>query len=438
MTFLKRNAARTVALCFIIAVAFGAGTVVGSNGASAQSSPSPSEFDVFWQAWDTIQDNFIDREILDSKELTYGAINGLVQALGDEGHTAFLTPRELEHQQSAMAGSFFGIGAQLGVRDGLPIIVSPFDGSPAAEAGIRAGDIILGVDGEDVTQLSLDEIVDRVRGPEGEEVVLTVLHEDETTSVDIPIIRGEIKISAVTWTMIPDSNIALLRLNQFSAEAQKDIVEALEAIEAAGAEGLVLDVRNNPGGLLTQAIGVTSQFLDGGNVLQEENAQGQRRPFRVRRGGVAQEIPMVVLINPGSASSSEILAGAIQDHERGLLIGETTFGTGTVLQPFTLDDGSALLLGTSQWLTADGRLIRKQGIAPDIEVALGPDGELLSPTIVEEMTAEELLDSGDAQLLTALEELDAYPALEDRTVDASETTIEDAAEEKAQSVQVND
>ncbi|MCB0060744.1 MAG: PDZ domain-containing protein [Caldilineaceae bacterium] len=250
MIFIKRYATRVVALCFVIAVAFGAGTIVGSNRASAQGSPAPTDFAVFWEAWETIQGNFIDRDILDSKELTYGAINGLVQALGDEGHTAFLTPEELAYQQSSMAGSFFGIGAQLGVRDGLPIIVSPFDGSPAAEAGIKAGDIILGVDGEDVTSFSLNEIVDRVRGPEGEPVTLTVLHEDDTSSEDITIIRGEIKVPAVSWTMIPDSNVAFLRLNQFSAFAQVDMVEALKEIQAADAEALILDVRNNTGGLL--------------------------------------------------------------------------------------------------------------------------------------------------------------------------------------------
>ncbi|MCB0060743.1 MAG: hypothetical protein KDE19_01465 [Caldilineaceae bacterium] len=153
--------------------------------------------------------------------------------------------------------------------------------------------------------------------------------------------------------------------------------------------------------------------------MQEENAAGRRRPFRVQRGGVAPDIPMVVLINSGSASSSEILAGAIQDHERGTLIGETTFGTGTVLQTYTLEDGSALLLGTSQWLTAGGRLIRKQGITPDIEVSLGPDGELLTPSLVDELTGAELVESGDAQLLTALDELGALEALTD-TVQATQ------------------
>jgi carboxyl-terminal processing protease len=408
MHLFRHKFARLIGLLLVVFLAFGAGTVVGGDAARA-AEETPTGFDVFWQAWGVIQDHFVDRDILSSKDLTYGAIEGLVKALGDEGHTTFLTAEELVRQQSDMAGSFFGIGAQLGVENSLPIIVAPFDGSPAAEAGIKAGDIILGVNGEDVTAMSLDEIVERVRGPEGTEVTLTVLHKDATTSEDITIVRGEIKVAAVSWAMLPDSTIAFLRLSQFSANAQEEIVAALNEIQAAGATGLVMDVRNNPGGLLTQAIGVTSQFLDRGNVLQEESATGRRRAFRVQRGGVAQEIPMVVLINPGSASSSEIFAGAIQDHERGTLIGETTFGTGTVLQTFPLDDGSALLLGTSQWLTADGRLIRKQGIAPDIEVKLGPDGELLTPGLVEEMSADDLTASGDAQLLAAIAELKGEP-----------------------------
>lgn len=410
MSFQKTKALRFVALVLVILLAFGAGTVVGGANAIAQSDgETPTEFEVFWQAWSIIQAHFIDRDVLDTKELTYGAINGLVQALGDEGHTTFLTPSQLEHQQTAMAGSFSGIGAQLGIKEGLPVIVAPIDNSPAAEAGIRAGDIILGVDGEDVTSLTLDEIVDRVRGPSGTEVVLTLLREGEEASIDMTLVRREIKVSAVSWTMIPGTNTALVRLNQFSATAKSELVTALKAAEEAGAESLVFDVRNNPGGLLQQAIGVTSQFLPSGNVLQEEDAQGNRRPFRVERGGVATEIPMVVLINPGSASSAEIFAGAIQDHKRGQLIGETTFGTGTVLQTFTLDDGSALLLGTSQWLTADGRLIRKQGITPDVAVELPADGEFLTPTLVKELTAEELAASGDAQLLAGLKALEALP-----------------------------
>ncbi|MCB0062312.1 MAG: S41 family peptidase, partial [Caldilineaceae bacterium] len=290
-------------------------------------------------------------------------------------------------------------------EDGLPIIVAPFDGSPAAQAGVKAGDIIVNVDGEDVSGLSISAIAEKIRGPEGTEVTLTLFRRATEESLDITIVRGEINIPAVDWTMIPETKIGLLRLTRFSANAKDEVVDALDKMEGAGAEGLIVDLRNNPGGLLTQAVSVTSQFLTDGNVLQQEDAQGNREPFPVEPGGVAPTIPMVVLTNPGTASSSEIFAGAIQDHKRGMVIGETTFGTGTVLQTYGLSDGSALLLGTSQWLTADGRLIRKQGITPDMVVELGPDGQLLSPNEVEEMTQSELAASGDAQLLAALKEL---------------------------------
>ncbi len=195
----------------------------------------------------------------------------------------------------------------------------------------------------------------------------------------------------------------------------------------AGAEALILDLRNNPGGLLDQAVRVTSQFLERGNVLQEEDADGERRVYRVRRGGVATDIPMVVLINSGSASSSEIMAGALQDYGRAELVGETTFGTGTVLEPFMLEDGSALLLGTRQWLTAKGRLIRNHGIEPDEEVKLKITTDLVSANELEEMTVTDLLESDDLQFLKALELLDALPVAEAEVNTEKDTEAKAAA-----------
>jgi carboxyl-terminal processing protease len=369
----------------------------------------PVEFDTFWQAWDIVYDQFIDRKALDETELEYGAIRGMIEALGDEGHTTFMTPEELERQRTDISGKFSGIGALLGVKDSLPIIISPFDGSPADLAGVAAGDIIMEVDGEDVTAWSLNDIVENIRGTEGTEVVLTLLRPEEGESLEIAITRGEITIPAATWAMLPGTDVALIRLSQFSANAEDELVTAIREAKAGGASSLIFDVRNNPGGLLDQAIRVTSHFLKDGYVLQQEDAQGNRKPYRVKRGGQATEIPMVVLINQGSASSAEIFAGAIQDHDRGLVVGETTFGTGTVLQPFVLDDGSGLMLGTSQWLTSNGRLIRKQGIDPDVTVELTMTTDLLQPGEVEELTAEGLLEIEDTQMLKALELLNALP-----------------------------
>lgn len=399
-------------LAIVAFTSLGVGILVGSSGfgriaGGAAREGQPEQFGIFWEAWDIVHRYFVDQEALDPTVLTYGAIRGMVQALGDEGHTAFLTPEQRAQQQTELSGTFSGIGAQLGIRDQLPVIIAPFDGSPAAEAGVKAGDIILRVNGEDVTTHSLNDIVALIRGPEGTDVTLSLLRPDENRSLEVTITRGEIKLPAASWAMIPGTSVALIRLSQFTANAESDIRAALEGAKAANATAMIVDVRNNPGGLLEQAIKVTSQFLKDGNVLLEEDAEGNRRAYAVERGGEGTELPMVVLINAGSASSAEIFAGAVQDHKRGELVGQTTFGTGTVLHPYILDDGSALLLGTRQWLTPEGRLIRKQGIAPDYEVELPIEANLLTPEEVKSLSAEEIAAAEDTQLLKALELLDS-------------------------------
>ena len=395
-------------------IIFGVGVGVGWSGLLVEprvalAAEQPPQFSIFWQAWDIVHRNFIDRSALDPTNLTYGAIRGMLNALGDEGHTVFLTPEELARQRTDMSGTYSGIGAQLGMKDGLPVIVAPFDGSPADKAGVKAGDIIIEIDGQDVTSWPLNQVVDHIRGQAGTPVVLTLLRPDGSQSMEVTITRGEIDAPTATWAMLPGTKVALIRLSQFSANATDEMVTALTEAKAAGATSLIVDVRSNPGGLLEQAIDVTSQFLSDGNVLQEEDAQGNRKPFPVKPGGVAQDIPLVVLINRGSASSSEIFAGAIQDHQRGKLVGETTFGTGTVLEPFILDDGSGLMLGTRQWLTANGRLIRKHGIQPDVEVKLPIGTDLITPTTAKDLTVTKLLQSDDKQVLKALELLNALP-----------------------------
>jgi carboxyl-terminal processing protease len=401
-----------VALVMVVITSLGVGILIGSTGnsifaGSPSSANEPAQFKVFWQAWDTVQKNFVDRASLDPQKMTYGAIRGMVEALGDEGHTSFLTPEERERQSTELSGTFSGIGAQLGVRDQLPVIVAPFDGSPAAQAGVKAGDIILKVDGVDVTTMALNDIVTKIRGPEGSEVKLSLLRPAENKSLEVTIKRGEIKVPAASWAMVPGTKVALIRLSQFTANAEDDIVKALEGAHDAGATSIILDVRNNPGGLLEQAINVTSQFVKDGDVLLEADADGNRKNYPVKSGGKGTDLPMVLLINGGSASSSEILAGAIQDHKRASLVGQTTFGTGTVLQPYVMDDGSALLLGTRQWLTPDGRLIRKVGITPDYPVPLPLEANLLTPEEIKALTPADLAKSEDTQVLKALELLGA-------------------------------
>jgi len=402
----------TIAIIFALFVCtaggFGGGMAVGLSGLFSEpgvvrTEDQPPEFSTFWEAWNIVHRHFVDRNALKAKTLTYGAIRGMIQSLGDEGHTIFLTPEEAKQQENDISGVYSGIGAELGVEDGLPIIVSPFDGSPALKAGVKAGDIILEVDGKDVTAQPLHEIVKLIRGEAGTDVTLTLLRPKEDKTVVITITRGEIDAPVVDWAMVPGSNAALIRLSQFSDGAAQDVAQSIKEAKEAGATALIFDLRNNPGGLLQEAINVSSQFLTEGNVLQQEDADGKRTAYPVQKGGVAPDIPMVVLVNRGTASSSEIFAGAMQDHHRAPVVGETTFGTGTVLQPFTLNDGSELLLGTSQWLTAKGRLIRKHGIEPDVPVDLPADAQILYPADLKRFTPQEVSQSKDAQLLKALE-----------------------------------
>ncbi len=399
----------------LTSAAFGAGIFVGQSGfwgtETARAQNQPPEFNVFWEVWNLTEAHFIDRDVLkEPQKLVYGAISGFIEALGDEGHTRFLTPTEVTQQKESISGSFFGIGAQVGMKDGMPVIVAPFDGSPAQAAGVKAGDIIIEVNGEDVTGLTLNDTVSRIRGEKGTTVVLTLYRADENKSLEISIVRDEIKIPAASWAMVPGTKVGLIRLSQFNGNLDDNLREIIQQAQTAGATAYILDVRNNPGGLLEQAIKVTSEFVKDGNVLLQEDTDGNRKPFPIEPGGIATDIPVVVLVNRGSASSSEIFAGALQDHQRGKLIGETTFGTGTVLQPFDLSDGSSLLLGTSQWLTPNGRLIRKHGIEPDVKVELPVGANLIAPAELREMSVKDLLKSEDKQLLKALEELNVTPS----------------------------
>jgi len=374
------------------------------NGFSPTPQPGELNTDLIQQAYRVIQEHYADRSALQSPDLTYGALTGMVDALGDTGHSRFMTPEMVQAEARQISGEFEGIGALLNVNDeGNPVILAPMDGSPAQKAGLKPGDIILEVNGADVSQAPLSEVVQKVLGPAGTNVTLTIRNPDTNEVRQVTITRARIVVQNVTWQMLPGTNVAHVRVAAFSNNVTKELVRAIETAKAQGAKGLLLDLRNNPGGLLNEAVGVTSQFLKSGDVLQTKDAQGNISTIRVQKGGVATEIPMVVLINQGSASAAEITAGAIQDYDRAQLVGEKTFGTGTVLNQFRLSDGSALLLATELWLTPKGRAIWHQGIAPDVTVTLDSD---ITPSIPEnerQMTAEEMKNLDDVQLLEALD-----------------------------------
>lgn len=360
------------------------------------------DFNLISEAWNTIQTKYVDQTAVKPQNLTYGAISGMVGALGDTGHSRFLTPEMVQAEHNFTQGQFEGIGAEVQMKDGHVVIVAPIDGTPAQQAGLRPGDIIMKVDGQDVTGLPLEQVVEQILGPAGTSVTLTILNSDTGQTRDVTLTRARIDLHNVTWQTLPGATVAHVRIAAFSDGVTKELEQTLADVEQQSLTGIVLDLRNDPGGLLNEAVGVAGQFLSEGNVLLEKNAQGETTPLPVKSGGQAPDIPVVVLINSGTASAAEIVAGALQDAGRAKLVGETTFGTGTVLEEFTLSDGSALLLATEEWLTPKGRVIWHKGISPDVALALPADGSPPIPEAEREMTPAQLQASQDAQLLRAL------------------------------------
>jgi carboxyl-terminal processing protease len=398
---------RRVRLLLLLAAAFAAGILVERSGRlflPFHYTPPGLErtFAPFWETWRLIEEHYVDRSVVEPQHMTQGAISGLLASLGDFGHTTYLTHEELKQMEHGLEGQFEGIGARLGIRKRQPIIVYTFPDSPARTAGLQPGDILQEVNGKSVVGLPTDRIAALVRGPAGGVVHLRIAREGVAAPLDFNITRGKVDVPDVSWHMLPDVPIAHLAIENFGEKAHKQLLAALDKARSQGVQALLLDLRGNPGGLKDQAVAVTSEFLTEGNVFLEQDAQGNRTAVPVRPGAHAAAIPVTVLIDEGTASSAEIFAGAIQDHGRGKLVGTRTFGTGTVLQPFGLSDGSAILLAVTEWLTPNGRQIWHKGIAPDVEVAVPEGALILLPETEGDLNAATLAKSEDKQLLRAL------------------------------------
>jgi carboxyl-terminal processing protease len=377
------------------------------TAASALPPASASDkLPLLYEAWNLVLQHYVDRSALDPTRLTYGAIRGLIASLDDTGHSDFLTPQESADSTADLSGQYVGIGVELTMRDDVVVIVSVFDESPAAAAGLRPGDRIVAIDGEDMAGKAFQDVRTRVRGPSGTTVTISVLRGNETSPRDFVVTRGQIHVPNVTWAMIPGRTTADIRLSQFASGSADDLVAALRAARDKGAKSIVFDLRGNPGGYVDEAVRIASQFLTSGVVYIERNAEGTTKETPVRPDGIATDLPLVVLVDQGSASSSEIVAGAIQDAGRAKLVGEKTFGTGTVLNSFKLPDGSEVRLGVAEWLTPKGRQIWRAGIEPDVTVALAAGALPLSARELQSMSAAELANSSDSQLLAALRLLD--------------------------------
>ena len=343
-----------------------------AGGSSSRAADQlPPEFDRLAEVWKLLQEEHIDGGSLDAEALSAGSIRGLLQAL-DDPYASFLNAEQYQVESQDFKGFFEGIGAHVSMRDGQLVIIAPMQGSPAEKAGIRPGDEILAINGGSTAQITLLEAVSKIRGKKGTSVDLLVLHLNQPEPLTITVIRGVIPLDSVRLTMLADG-VGHLRIFSFGDKTNEELEKALKEFKDAEGTGLVLDLRNNPGGLLRSVVDVAGQFLDDGLVLYEVNAQGERRDWDAESGGDGRDIPLVVLVNQFSASASEVLSGALMDHDRAEVIGVTTFGKGSVNTLRPLSDGSGVYFTIGRWYTPLGTLIEGEGITPAIIVDIPPD-----------------------------------------------------------------
>ena len=339
-----------------------------ADGEQAELQDEDFDFDVFWEVYSQIKNEYL-RQPVDDQAMYYGAIKGLVYSLGDP-HSAFFVPEEAKSFEEEMAGSFEGIGAQIGIKKNRLIIIAPLPNSPAEQAGVRAGDQIFMIDDVETTNISLEYAVSIIRGEQGSDVKLTILRSGEDDFLEITIKRARIEIKSATWEM-KQGDIAYITLSHFNEDSEDNFAKVAKEVVKKNSKGIILNLRNNPGGLMPVAIEIAGHWV-GNKVVVKQRWQEDELIDSLSASGKGEfaGIPTVVLINGGSASASEIVAGALQDYGLATLVGETTFGKGTVQDYQTLEDGSALKLTISEWLTPNGRSIDEVGITPDLEVEL--------------------------------------------------------------------
>ena len=377
----------------------------------APSSSSATNFGLIQEAWDILHSKYVGADQLNDSDLIYGAINGMTEAVGDTGHTSFLTPEQRVQRSNDLSGKYVGIGVRIDVAtDGLPLVVGVFDGSPAAKAGHPRRRRDRRGRWKRHDGLTTDQVVDLVRGAAGTTVDITVKSAGGGPERTLPMVRADVAVQPVSWTLVPGTKTAFIRLEQFSTGAADDLKGVLGDVRKAGADRIIFDLRGNPGGYVNEAEAVASQFLKDGTVYIERAADGHETTHPVTPGGLATDLPLVVLVDAGTASSSEIVTGAIQDAGRGQIVGITTFGTGTVLGEFPLSDGSALRVGTVEWLTPDGRQIWHHGITPDVDVERASDIPALDPDAVSKMNPAQVAKINDPQLARALSIVAAIPS----------------------------
>lgn len=335
-----------------------------------EGKPADVDFSLFWSAWNAVQEKFVDRDTLNYEDLVFGAIAGMVDALEDP-YTVFMNPRDAKKFLEDISGFFEGVGMEIGIRSEQLQVIAPLQGTPAKRAGLRAGDRILKIDDTFTRSLNIDEAVSLIRGEKGTIVTLSILREGWDAPQDFEIQRAVIEIPSLEWEM-KEGNVAYVKLFQFSEKAERDFQRAVSEFIEMGADRLVLDLRNNPGGFLEVAQGLAGWFLERGSIVTiEDFGNGiEEKVYKAKGSALLIEYPVVILINEGSASASEILAGALRDNRGIQLVGQQSFGKGSVQELDRLRDGSSLKVTVAHWLTPNRILIQEKGLEPDVVVEL--------------------------------------------------------------------
>ena len=358
-------------------------------------------FSLFWDVWDTVKQDYVDKGEISEKEMFYGALEGMVSALGDP-YTVFMNPKLAKDFEDDMSGTFEGIGAEIGIRNEVLTIIAPLEDTPAQKAGLKAGDKVYAVNGESTAGISIDEAVRKIRGQKGTEVVLTIYNPTLDETKDISIIRGVIVLKSIKTDTVSsgdgeagnvsnNDDFFLVKITNFNGDTLKLFNETVRDILIKNPKGIILDLRNNPGGYLDTAIEIASEWVEEGVIVSEQYNEEQKDDYLARGRARLSNYPTVVLINEGSASASEIVAGALRDHNIATLIGKKTFGKGSVQAVREFDDGSSVKITVAKWLTPNGDSINEEGLSPDVEV---------------ELTIEEYKEDKDPQMDKAIEVLD--------------------------------
>ncbi len=386
----SKNIVNIILILSLVVFIFGSGYKIGeyktqrskiernsyniNNAPLADNQPQVKnlDFSLFWDVWNQVEKKYIDKKKLDPQKMFYGAIKGMVASLNDP-YTFFLTPSENKQSKDDLGGKFEGIGAQLGLKDNRIIIVAPLKNSPAETAGVKAGDFILKVDGQSTKDWTLTQAVTKIRGPKGSQVTLTL--ERNQKQLEVKITRSQINVASVElkYETKADKKLAILSLNQFGENTNQEWDKAVAKIkdqwEKREIYGLILDLRDNPGGYLEGAVYLASEFLPIGKVVvKQQSSNDDTKTYYALRQGQLRDIPLVILINQGSASASEILAGSLRDHKKAILVGEKTFGKGSVQEAVDLKQGAGLHVTVAKWILPNGDWINSKGIEPDIKI----------------------------------------------------------------------